>query len=446
MTEGMQRVSLPFFGIRVVDGETGRGVPLVELRTTGDVSLVTDSAGWAAFCEPELMGGAVWFSVSSHGYALPPDGFGFRGVKLVPHAGESAVVKISRTNIAERLYRVTGEGIYRDSELLGLRKPGRKRLPGRVIGQDTVFAVPYKGKLYWFWGDTNRPEYPLGQFHTSGATSPLGADPEAGIDLTYFADETGFSRAMLPMQAPGPVWIGGLAAIESGAKLICFWTRVDSKMDALERGLALFDDAKKVFVPVCRFDPKLPAPLTGHPFLYEMEGRSWLVGSRGGSDPLPCVRVEPTLAAMIDPARYEVFTGRGWERGGRPAPLILTDRETGKPIAPHGGSVFYNAYLKRWVMLVLESFGKSSNVGELWFSTSDRPTGPFQPAVKIVSHDKMDFYNPTQHPYFDRGKYIYFEGTYVNTFSGNPTPTPRYNYNQILYRLDLDDPRLRGPA
>mgnify|MGYP000007466878 CR=1 FL=1 len=29
-------------------------------------------------------------------------------------------------------------------------------------------------------------------------------------------------------------------------------------------------------------------------------------------------------------------------------------------------------------------------------------------------------------------------------FSGNPRKTPRYDYNQILYRLDLDDPKLAG--
>ena len=40
------------------------------------------------------------------------------------------------------------------------------------------------------------------------------------------------------------------------------------------------------------------------------------------------------------------------------------------------------------------------------------------------------------------GRVIYFEGTYANTFSGNPEATPRYDYNQVMYRLDLDDPRL----
>jgi hypothetical protein len=44
------------------------------------------------------------------------------------------------------------------------------------------------------------------------------------------------------------------------------------------------------------------------------------------------------------------------------------------------------------------------------------------------------------------GRLIYFEGTYASTFSGNPEQTPRYDYNQIMYRFDLDDPRLTLPA
>ena len=36
----------------------------------------------------------------------------------------------------------------------------------------------------------------------------------------------------------------------------------------------------------------------------------------------------------------------------------------------------------------------------------------------------------------------FFEGTYTAEFADKPEPTPRYNYNQMLYRLDLDDPAL----
>jgi hypothetical protein len=65
-----------------------------------------------------------------------------------------------------------------------------------------------------------------------------------------------------------------------------------------------------------------------------------------------------------------------------------------------------------------------------------------------VSHERYSFYNPKHHPYFDQegGRVIYFEGTYSHTFSGSEeTATPRYDYNQILYRLDLSDVRLCLP-
>jgi hypothetical protein len=83
-------------------------------------------------------------------------------------------------------------------------------------------------------------------------------------------------------------------------------------------------------------------------------------------------------------------------------------------------------------------------LGEIYYLESERPEGPWHKAVKIVTHDKYSFYNPTQHVFFDQdgGRTIYFEGTYTHTFSGNPQQTPRYDYNQIMYRLDLADERL----
>ena len=42
------------------------------------------------------------------------------------------------------------------------------------------------------------------------------------------------------------------------------------------------------------------------------------------------------------------------------------------------------------------------------------------------------------------GRYIYLEGTYTMAFAGTKTPTPRYDYNQVMYRLDLADERLRA--
>jgi hypothetical protein len=65
----------------------------------------------------------------------------------------------------------------------------------------------------------------------------------------------------------------------------------------------------------------------------------------------------------------------------------------------------------------------------------------------VLSHDHYTFYKPRLHPEFTQaGKpYIYFEGSYNTLFTDHQAPTPRYDYNQILYRLDLDDPQL-APA
>src|SRR5579884_4144178 len=45
-----------YFAIEVVDAQTGRGVPMVELKTTSSAVYYTDSNGLVAFYEPGLMG------------------------------------------------------------------------------------------------------------------------------------------------------------------------------------------------------------------------------------------------------------------------------------------------------------------------------------------------------------------------------------------------------
>ena len=197
------------FAIEVVDDQTGRGVPLVELTTTGGITYVTDSAGLVAFDEPGLLGQRVHFAVKSHGYEFRKDGFGFAGVALDTKPGGSAQIKIKRLNIAERLYRVTGAGIYRDSVLLG-REPPLKQplLNAQVVGSDSVVNAVYQGRIHWFWGDTNQVRYPLGLYHVPGAVSKLpadgGLDPARGVDLEYFTGENGFVRATAQMPGDGP--------------------------------------------------------------------------------------------------------------------------------------------------------------------------------------------------------------------------------------------------
>ncbi|HTE18210.1 MAG TPA: hypothetical protein VK689_07495 [Armatimonadota bacterium] len=211
------------FAVEVVDEATGRGVPLVELRTGHSVRYYTDSNGIAAIDEPGMEGQQLFFTISSHGYEMPPDGFGMRGVALRVEPGKTAKVKIRRKNIAERLYRITGAGIYRDSILVGRQAPVRRPLlNAQVLGQDSVQNAVYQGRLFWMWGDTSKPSYPLGNFHMSGATTPLpgkgGMNPNRGIDLEYFTAETGFTREMAPMPGEGPTWLDGLVVLTEGGR------------------------------------------------------------------------------------------------------------------------------------------------------------------------------------------------------------------------------------
>jgi hypothetical protein len=432
-----------YFVIRVVDADSGRGVPLVELKTTSGARWFTDSNGIVAFREPGWMGQRVFFHVRSHGYEFPKDGFGFRGTALTPVAGERAELKIRRINVAERLCRLTGSGIYRDSRLAGLPVPRDvPSLRGRVVGQDSVVVARYGGKLHWFWGDTNRPAYPLGNFGASGATTPLDLDPEQGFPYDYFVDESGFSRRMCAVPGPGATWLSGLMVVEG--RLVAYFVRVKDLGTRYEHGLVMFDDEKQVFEPLVRFDlEKVKLHPHGHPVRVRHGKREWFYFG----NPFPNVRVPATLAAVKDPAAYEAYTKDDWVRGGEPLDpgAHLRDVDTGKPVKPHNGSVYWNDYRKRWVAIVNEA-GGTSYLGEVWFATADTILGPWVYARKVVTHDRYSFYNVKHHPFLDRGRFLHFEGTYTDFLVKNADTTPRYNYNQILYRLDLDDPRLRLPV
>ncbi len=476
-----------YFEIQVIDAETARGVPLVQLRTVNELRFFTDSAGYVAINSPELLEQEVFFHVTSHGYEFAKDKFGYRGKKLKLVAGGKAKLQVKRINIAERLYRMTGAGIYRDSLLLGKKPPiENPLLNGQVFGSDSVVNSVYHGQIYWFWGDTNRPSYPLGNFHVPGATSTLPTgdtlSPEQGVNLHYFVDKTGFAKPTAQMPGKGPTWINGLVALKDQAgteRLFAAYAKVKPPMTVYERGLVQFNDDKKQFEQVSQFETDAPLFPHGHPLIHHHNNLSYIYFT----SPYPIVRVPIAPGSLKDQSRYETFTylkkgcrensvrvqrdnqGKlvyGWKTDTIPLSSQLEKRlidshviqpeegllqtidiKSGKPVMLHTGSVYWNEYRKCWIMIAVESFGDSL-LGEVWYSEANSLTGPWPVARKIVTHDKYSFYNPKQHPMFDshKGRYIFFEGTYTNMFSGNPDPTPRYNYNQMMYKLDLADPRL----
>ena len=475
-----------YFVIKIVDEETGRGVPLVELSTVNNMLYYTDNNGIVAFYEPGLMNTEVFFNIKSHGYEFPADGFGYRGKRLFTKPGSRVELKIKRLNIAERLYRITGYGLYRDSVLAGEPIPIKQPLlNGRVFGQDTVISAIYKGKIYWFWGDTTKPDYPLGNFAVSGATSDLpangGLPPSVGINLAYFTNSDGFCKSMCPIKAPGMKWLEGLLVLtnkDGEEKLFARYAAVKDLGHVNEVGLVVFNDQKQEFEHVLTYPTKEGAHHSSHPVLINWNGKPYLYL-------FPTLRVPADIEAIKDMNQFENFTcvrsysesgsceierdtsGKPlyhWRKGIAPfnpnihntlirkglirpeeSWIMLHDIATGKPTARpqfFNGSVFWNGFRKSWIMITMGS------AGEIWFSEADTPTGPWVYARLIVNHDKYNFYNPTQHPFFDEkeGRIIYFEGTYTAAFSSAPAPTPAFEYNQIMYRLDLSDPRLVLPA
>lgn len=475
-----------YFTITVLDEQTGRGVPLVELRTVNQICYYTDSNGIVAFHEPGLMDKPVFFYVKSHGYEFAKDGFGIRGKALQIKPGGQTTLKIKRLNIAERLYRITGAGIYRDSLLVGRDTPLREpSINGLVFGSDSVINAVFRSKNYWFWGDTNKPAYPLGNFHVPGATSEMpqqgGLDPEVGVNLTYFVDDKGFARPTAQMPGDGPTWIEGAIVLRD--RMFAPYMKIRPPLSVYARGLAEFDPNENRFRQLTAFKMDAPAYPGGHPFLHKDDGVEYVYFAK----PYPLTRVRATPEDLKDLSRYETYTclkqgsqldkpevergsdgqlvyawkqntpavGQAEQRKLIGAKLIqpheallqLRDRDTGKTVLAHGGSVYWNAYRRRWVMITVESPG-TSFLGEVWYAEADTPMGPWTYAVKVVTHDRYSFYNPKQDPMFDKdgGRTIFFEGTYTSSFSGNLESTPRYEYNQVMYKLNLSDPQLALPV
>jgi hypothetical protein len=405
-----------YFVVRVTDEATGRGVPLMELKLPNEVKYYTDSAGIAALHEPSFASRKVFVQIAGHGYQYAKE-----GVALTLKAGGRTEIKVRRTMIAERLYRLTGEGIYRDSVFAGLPAPIHEPMlgAGQVLGQDTADATPYRGKLYWIWGDTIGPNF--WNFSVTGATSELsghgGLDPSVGIDYHYFTNRDGRVAPMLKLAEKGLVWIEGLFTAtdpEGRERLLATYTRQDGLKPPDECGVARFDDASERFAAWFRYPCQKESHHSSHPFRFRENGREyWYL--------YPWLRVPNTWAAIQDFSQ--------WER-----------REVKLP--PHGNrvaSVAWNEYRKRFLLFLDYS-------GEVWYAEAERPEGPYGEAVRVVQHNHYNFYNVVHHPFFDQdgGRIIYFEGTYTDAFSDAKEKTPRYNYNQIMYRMHLDDPRLKA--
>lgn len=430
------------FRLEAVEEGSGWPVPLVEFRTTDQVRIITDNAGIAALDLPEAMGRETWLTVQGNGYGVKADGFGYEGVRVTPQPGGHQKITLQRRIIAKRLGRLTGAGLFAESQRFGGQGDWKET---GLVGCDSVQNAVYRGRMFWSWGDTTLPGYPLGVFDMTGATTPVqpltSFEPPLRLEFSYFRDDKGKPRGIAKMPGSGPTWVSGVVILpdrNGQDKLVGTYIKVRGHLEAYECGLCVWDDAtaafrqERVVWTKSAEAPKQPPVPDGHPVRWQdPSGKAWqLFGN-----PLPNFRIPDSFEAWQDARTWEVLTPQA----------TLKAAGTGADITPHTGSIAWNAFRKRWVTVFMEKFGKPSAFGELWYAEAPEPTGPWGPAVKVLGHPNYTFYNPRLHPEFTPAgsPILLFEGTYTAEFADRPEPTPRWNYNQILYRLDLDDPALK---
>ena len=426
--------------IEVVEKGTRWPVPLVELETVHGVKLVSDNAGLIAFDLPEAMGRETWCGVRGFGYGVPKDGFGNEGVRITPRPGTRLTLEVERRIVAKRLGRITGAGLFAESQKLGEHADWVEQ---GVVGCDSVQNAVLDGKVFWLWGDTSLARYPLGIFDGTAARTPLRPldrlEPPVRIRFQYYKDAAGTPKPIARMAGSGPTWVTGMASVRDAAgtmRLVGTFTKIKPPLDAYKAGLCVWDADTEQFSEhkliwersdAAARRPPLPE---GHAVEWtDPDGKSWLLFG----NPFPAMRCPATFEAWSDPTT--------WRSVGSPASLQSGD---GTKVEPHSGSIAWNAWRRRWVAIFMERFGKPSAFGELWYAEAASPLGPWGVAVKVVSHDNYTFYNPRIHPEFTApdSSTLLFEATFTRQFADNPAPVARYDYNQVLYRLDLDDAAL----
>ena len=461
------------FGIHVIDEATGRGVPMVTLETSNRITLVTDSAGWAAFDEPGLTGRAVFFSVRSPGHACAENQAGIPGVTLETKPGLSVEVKVMRLGIAERAYRVTGQGIYREATRLGIEAPlPRPNLNGRLLAHGAENVVVWKHGFFWLWNEVRDagPGHPFASIGaaTSGLPGKGGLDLSLGVHFQYLDGAPLFNG-----EGAGRVRIEGLTAVRSaagGEHLAGHYSRFRADGAREEHGIAEYNEGARGFEPVTSL---------GEEFAWQCpRGQAVRLKSADGdhfyfADPFCRSRVNATYEDLLDPSRYEALIfdpaakAFGWRQGAAPysredeqrlladktlaadqARLRLSGAADGKDIAVHSSAIAWNGHRKKWIIIASEQRpGADAASGRLWYAEAATPAGAWAGARCIVDHDPLGLSDPVHLEAWsqDGGKVIYFDVTVVSGAPGGPM-LPRYDQNRLMFRLDLTDRRLTAAA
>ncbi len=492
MTVQAEELESPYFELQIIDSMTGKGIPMTEVYRNGLVRFVTDSDGRVAINDPDLLNQKVYFDIKSDGYKPASDNAMSPGVIINVVPGGKWEVKLSREDAAERIYRLTGSGVYRDSVILGYKPPIEMPLSNSGVTRHNSFIVKnkpltdaqsivYKSKIFWFFNGVQGLTFSKKNNKMAVATAQLpqksGMSPEEGVNLEYITDSNDFPKEMAPFGDESDlVCFDSVMTVPDSSdneKLVAHYIIFDSKMNQKEHGLAIFNDEKEVFEVLKTFnaDEEWRFP-QGRTCRVEEDGKEWIYFS----NPFPNKRVPATLDALQDPASYEAWTCYGdtegkevkrtdsgaldyrWTKDASPVgpaeekslirkklieeseAMFLPKDKEGNQIEMLSGSFHYNQWREKWVFIGAELRGKPSLYGQVWYSESQSLTGPWEKAVKIASHSDNSFFNVAHNEFFNqaKGRVLYFHGTYTKELSANSIPMPMYEGNQVMYRLELN--------
>lgn len=411
-----------YFAIRAVDAETGRGVPQVDFVMTDGTRYTSDNAGYVAFGRAGHLDADHVFAVESYGYRpAEPTFAGGNRVALHPTLGGSVVVPLDRTMIAERLYRQTGQNAYDETLKLGLPAPVQYPLTDNadVNGQDTVQTAIYKGKLYWFYGDTfwdndndNTGGFfgngaDGGNFRTTVAVSELpangGLDPDVGTDRTYIVNQHGDPKQVFPQNkfsAASLYWLGTPFVVEDAngeEVMVASYTALNGLDSAVENGFARWNDALQEFDSVNTHPIGSPINPTGSPTRVTFGDTEYFVMDEG----VALVRVPATYSAVTEIGQYETYTpfatGTNWNNANSvPRSAVVRDgsgepvwawRNGVKPMSALDQETFINRGLWGWDQTPFV-FENADNPGEhITFSTSSLAWNEYQQAWTLVGQE-----------------------------------------------------------
>ncbi len=430
------------------------------VRLSNGVEHITDSAGWIRIEEPGLMHSRILVDVSSPGYRMPPGDKSAAGLEIALSPASEITVPLVRVDIAQRIYRVTGTGIYRDSELLKREVP--LPLGNHAAGLVSAWGVQRAAlgtKVLWCWRQALLSNERNPSLNVVGAWSDHpehgGLDPTQGIHYSYHTSGSDQAHSLLTADEPGGIWMEGLTSVpdESGKlQLVAHYTREGTKGERAEHGIAIWTEQKRferIVILGDEYEWQFPA---GQCVTRRGEDAEWCYFAA----PFCRVRCPARLDAVRNPGSYQALA---WDRnqqkhtwqqerppltqreesvgvadGSITQPLTQVENATTRrPVSIQESSIEWNPHHRCYVMIA------SSADGDLWFSESPHIQGPWKNAIRILSADPGKCAAPVQHPFMNQegGRIIWFETAYLES------SLPRYDGTELMYRLDLADLRLK---